>query len=175
MAVKAMEDKTRESSLPEFRNEPFTNFSRPENRSAMQAAVEKVRGQLGREYDLIIGGEKIRTAEKFCSYNPSRKDEVVGVFQKCTPELAARAVKVAHENFPRWAKVPAEQRAATLLKASEILRRRKFEMAAWMVFEVGKSWAEADGDVAEALDFCEFYAREMLRLAGPQPITPVSG
>ncbi len=170
-----MKDKTRESSLPEFRNEPFTDFSRPENRSAMQAAVEKVRGQLGREYDLIIGGEKIRTAEKFCSYNPSRKDEVVGVFQKCTPELAARAVEVAHENFARWAKVSAAQRAGTLLKASEILRRRKLEMAAWMVFEVGKSWAEADGDVAEALDFCEFYAREMLRLAGPQPITPISG
>ena len=175
MAVMAMKDKTRESSLPEFRNEPFTDFSRPENRSAMQAAVEKVRGQLGREYDLIIGGEKIRTAEKFCSYNPSRKDEVVGVFQKCTPELAARAVEVAHEYFPRWAKAPAEQRAGYLLKASEILRRRKLEMAAWMVFEVGKSWAEADGDVAEALDFCEFYAREMLRLAGSQPLTPVSG
>ncbi|MCZ6490442.1 MAG: L-glutamate gamma-semialdehyde dehydrogenase [Acidobacteria bacterium] len=175
MAVKAMKDKTRESSLPEFRNEPFTDFSRPENRSAMQAAVEKVRGQLGREYDLIIGGKKIRTAEKFCSYNPSRKDEVVGVFQKCTPELAARAVEAAHEYFPRWAKAPAEQRAGTLLKASQILRRRKFEMAAWMVFEVGKSWAEADGDVAEALDFCEFYAREMLRLAGSQPLTPVSG
>ncbi|MCZ6750825.1 MAG: aldehyde dehydrogenase family protein, partial [Acidobacteria bacterium] len=125
MAVKAMKDKTRESSLPEFRNEPFTDFSRPENRSAMQAAVEKVRGQLGREYDLIIGGKKIRTAEKFCSYNPSRKDEVVGVFQKCTPELAARAVEAAHEYFPRWAKAPAEQRAGTLLKASQILRRRK--------------------------------------------------
>ena len=170
-----MKDKVRESSLPEFRNEPFTDFSRPEIRSAMQAAVEKVRGQLGREYDLIIGGKKIRTAEKFCSYNPSRKDEVVGVFQKCTPELAARAVEVAHKNFARWAKVPAEQRAGYLLKAGEILRQRKLEMAAWMVFEVGKSWAEADGDVAEALDFCEFYAREMLRLAGPQPITPISG
>ena len=175
MTVEAMKEKPRESSLPEFRNEPFTDFSRPENRSAMQAAVEKVRGQLGQEYDLIIGGEKVRTAEKFCSYNPSRKDEVIGVFQQCTPELAAHTVEVAHKNFLRWARVPVEQRAGILLKASEILRRRKFEMAAWMVFEVGKNWAEADADVAEGIDFCEFYARELLRLAGPQPVTPIPG
>ncbi len=163
------------TTLQEFRNEPLTDFSNPANRSAMEKAIATVRSQLGREYDLMIGGERIRTAEKFRSYNPSRKSEVIGVFQKATPELAARAVEEAHKEFQRWQDVPAGERAQYLLKAGAILRERKFEMGAWMVFEVGKSWAEADADVAEAIDFCDFYAREMLRLAGPQPLTPIPG
>jgi 1-pyrroline-5-carboxylate dehydrogenase len=168
-------DATTLSTLQEFRNEPLTDFANPANRRAMEQAIATVRSQLGREYDLLIGGERIRTTEKFRSYNPSRKTEVIGVFQKATQELAARAVEVAHKEFERWQDVPAEQRAQYLLKTGAILRERKFEMAAWMVFEVGKSWTEADADVAEAIDFCDFYAREMLRLAGPQPLTPVPG
>ena len=163
------------SSLPEFRNEPLTDFSKPENRAAMQQAIETVRGQLGREYDIVIGGERVRTADKLRSYNPSRKREVVGVFQKGTPELASRAIEEAARKFEQWQRVPAAERAAVLLRAAAILRRRKFEMSAWMVFEVGKNWAEADADTAEAIDFCEFYAREMLRLAAPQPLTPILG
>jgi 1-pyrroline-5-carboxylate dehydrogenase len=163
------------AAIPEFRNEPFTDFSKPENRQAMQQAIVSVRSQLGREYEIVIGGERIRTAEKFRSYNPSRKAEVVGVFQKGTPELASRAVEVAAEHFNQWQQAPATERAAFLLRTAAILRRRKFEMSAWMVFEVGKTWAEADADTAEAIDFCEFYAREMLRLAARQPITPVPG
>ncbi|MBI4464334.1 MAG: L-glutamate gamma-semialdehyde dehydrogenase [Acidobacteria bacterium] len=164
-----------ESSIEEFRNEPFTDFSKPENRQAMQEAIEKVRSQLGREYEIVIGGERIRTAEKFNSYNPSRKGEVIGIFQKATPELAARAVEAAYDQFQKWQWVPAPERASILFRTAAILRRRKLEMAAWMVFEVGKNWAEADADVAEAIDFCEFYAREALRLWGPQPISPVPG
>jgi len=159
----------------EFRNEPLTDFSKPENRTAMQAAIDKVRGQLGREYDILIGGERIRTPEKFRSYNPSRKTEVVGVFQKGTPELATQAVEAAFEAFQRWERVPATWRAEILFRAGSLLRERKFEMAAWMVFEVGKNWAEADADVAETIDFCEFYGGEMLRLAGPQPLALVAG
>jgi 1-pyrroline-5-carboxylate dehydrogenase len=159
----------------EFRNEPFTDFSKPDNRAAMQAAIEKVRGQLGREYDIRIGGERIRTSEKFKSYNPSRKSEAIGVFQKGTPELATKAVESAYEQFQKWERVPANERADILFRVASILRRRKFEFAAWMIFEVGKNWAEADADVAEAIDFCDFYAREMLRLAGPQPLTPIPG
>ena len=166
---------TEESSVGEFRNEPFSDFSKPENQRAMQEAIEKVRTQLGREYDILIGGEKIRTAEKFYSYNPSRKGEVIGVFQKGTTELAARAVEAAYERFQDWQRVPAAERASLLFRTAAILRRRKLEMAAWMVFEVGKTWAEADADVAEGIDFCEFYGREMLRLSGPQPLTPVPG
>ena len=159
----------------EFRNEPFTDFSKPDNRKAMQEAIESVRSRLGREYDILIGGERIRTPEKFRSYNPSRKNEVIGVFQKGTPELATKAVEAAFGQFQRWERVPATERADILFRTTSLLRQRKFEMAAWMVFEVGKNWAEADADVAEAIYFCDFYAREMLRLGGPQPLTPVPG
>src|SRR3989338_2606898 len=81
------------ASIPEFKNEPFTDFSKPENRQAMQEAIEKVRSQLGREYDIVIGGERIRAAEKFRSYNPSRKSQFIRVFQKGTPELASRPLQ----------------------------------------------------------------------------------
>jgi len=173
--VKTVEDTSVLSSIEQFQNEPLTDFAVPENRRAMEAAIAAVRAQLGREYDLVIGGERVRCADKFRSYNPARKAEVIGIFQKATPELAARAVAMADEKFLAWRDVPAQERAEILLKTGAILRRRKFEMAAWMVFEVGKSWAEADADVAEAIDFCEFYARDMLRLSGPQPLTPVPG
>ena len=175
MPLKTTDNATKARPVPEFRNEPFTDFSRPDNRRAMEAAIEKVRSQLGREYELLIGGERIRTAEKLRSYNPSRKSEVIGVFQKATPELAALAVEKAYEQFLNWGYVPASERADCLLRTAAILRERKLEVAAWMVFEVSKSWAEADADVAEAIDFCEFYAGEMLRLSGPQPLTPVPG
>ena len=175
MPVSTIDESVKRSDIEEFHNEPLTDFSVPANRQAMERALEAVRGQFGREYDLVIGGEPVRTGEKFRSFNPSRRSEVIGVFQKATPELAARAVEEAAKRFEHWRETPASERAACLLKVGAILRDRKFEMAAWMVFEVGKSWGEADADVAEAIDFCEFYAREMLRLAGPQPLTPVPG
>jgi 1-pyrroline-5-carboxylate dehydrogenase len=159
----------------EFRNEPFTDFSKEENAQAMRAAIEKVRGELGREYPLVIGGERIKTEAKLDSFNPAKKTEVVGRFQKATPELARRAVETAHETFKTWRSTPAIERAEILFRAAARLRERKHEMSAWMIHEVGKTWAEADGDTAEAIDFCEFYAREMLRYAGDQPLVKVEG
>src|SRR5919112_4180444 len=159
----------------EFRNEPFTDFSKEENARAMRAAIEKVKGELGREYPLVIGGERIKTEAKFESLNPARKTEVVGRFQKATPELARRAVETAHETFKTWRNAPAAERADILFRAAATLRERKHEMSAWMIHEVGKTWAEADGDTAEAIDFCEFYAREMLRYAVPQPLVRIEG
>jgi 1-pyrroline-5-carboxylate dehydrogenase len=159
----------------EFVNEPFVDFSKPENRKAMEEALKKVAAELGRECPLYIGGEKVETSEKTRSTNPSRPDQVVGIFQKATVELANRAVEEANRAFERWKRVPAEERSAYLFRAADILRRRKFEMNAWVCYEVGKTWPEADADVAETIDFCEFYGREMLRLAGPQPLTPVKG
>ncbi|MFQ5817581.1 MAG: L-glutamate gamma-semialdehyde dehydrogenase [Terriglobia bacterium] len=158
-----------------FVNEPFTDFSKPENRQAMEAALAKVRGELGREYPLILGGKKIQTREKIRSTNPSHPDQVVGVFQKGTPELAHGAVEAASRAFESWKRVPAAQRVECLFRTRDILRRRKLELAAWVCYEVGKTWPEADGDLAETIDFCEFYGREMLRLAGPQTLTPVAG
>ncbi|HEV2388015.1 MAG TPA: L-glutamate gamma-semialdehyde dehydrogenase [Candidatus Acidoferrales bacterium] len=159
----------------EFHNEPVTDFSKPENRRAMEQALEKVKSELGREYPLVIGGEEIRTPEKMHSTNPSHPDQVIGTFQKAAAELAHQAIEAAHQAFGRWRKVSAEERAECLFRTADILRRRRFEMDSWLVYETGKTWPEADADVAETIDFCEFYGREMLRLAGPQPVTPVPG
>jgi 1-pyrroline-5-carboxylate dehydrogenase len=159
----------------EFRNEPLTDFSREENAVLMRAAIEKVKGELGREYPLVIGGERIKTEGKLESINPARKTEVVGRFQKASAEQARRAVETADETFKTWSRTSAEERAEILFKAARLLRERKFEMSAWMIYEVAKTWAEADGDTAEAIDFCEFYAREMLRYSAPQPLTKIEG
>src|SRR5712692_4327678 len=159
-------------NLSEFRNEPLTDFSRSENRAAMEAALAKVGAQLGREYPLLIGGRRVHTDQRLCSMNPSHPRQVVGAHAAADPELARQSITKAHEHFPAWSARPAEERADVLLSTARILRERKHEFSAWMIYEVGKTWPEADADVAEAIDFCEFYAREALRLSGPQPLTP---
>ncbi len=161
--------------LAPFQNEPLTDFSKPENVQAFQAALDKVRSELGRTYPIIIGGERIETSETFDSINPANPSQVVGRFAKATPELARKAVEAAAEAFETWKRIPPETRARYLLKAAAIMRRRKHEFSAWMVYEVGKSWVEADADTAEAIDMLEFYAREMMRLGGSQPVVPYPG
>jgi 1-pyrroline-5-carboxylate dehydrogenase len=159
----------------EFRNEPFTDFTKEENAQAMRDAIAKVREQLGREYPLVIGGERITTDSMLDSVNPANRTQVVGRFNKATKELAARAVEKAAEAFETWKKTSAEERAELLFRVAAIMRERKHELSAWMIHEVAKTWSEADGDTAEAIDFCEFYGREMLRYAGKQPLTEVKG
>jgi len=149
--------------LPRFKNEPFTDFSKPENRKKMEKALAKVESELGKEYDIIIGGERIKTNEKFYSYNPSKKDQIVGILQKGNAELANKAIEVANEAFKEWSMTKPEYRAKIMLKAAQLLRKRKFKFAAWQVFEVGKNWAEADADVAEAIDYLEYYTRWMCK------------
>jgi len=141
--------------LAPFSNEPFTDFSKTENRQAMEAALKKVKGELGREYPLRIGGETIHTPEKIRSINPSHPSEVVGIFQNGGVELANRAVDVAAHVFESWKHVPAEERAGCCFRTSEILRRRKLELSAWLTYEIGKTWPEADADIAELIDLCE--------------------
>ncbi|MGH9794157.1 MAG: L-glutamate gamma-semialdehyde dehydrogenase [Candidatus Acidiferrales bacterium] len=160
---------------PEFTNEPFVDFSTPENRRAMEEALKKVKGELGREYPILIGGEKIEAKEKTKSINPSRPSEVVGVFQKGDAALASRAVEEAHKAFDSWKRVPYEKRAECLFRAADLIRRSKFELSAWVCYEVGKTWPEADADIAETIDFCEFYGQEMLRLGAPPLLTPMKG
>ena len=159
----------------EFRNEPFTDFSKEENAQAMRDAIEKVGAQLGREYPLVIGGERITTDSKLDSLNPANRTQVVGRFNKATKELAERAVEDAAKAFETWKNTPAEHRAELLFRVAGLMRERKHELSAWMIHEVAKTWAEADGDTAEAIDFCEFYGREMLRYAGEQPLVHVTG
>jgi len=159
----------------EFCNESYTDFSQPANRQAMELALQRVRSAFGREYRLRIGGDRIATGDKLVSVNPSQASEVVGVHHKATAELANRAVESAYAHFPQWSRTPAEERVRMTLEAARLLRLRKLEFDAWLVYEAGKTWPEADADVSEAIDFCEYYAREMERLAGPQKVHQLPG
>ncbi len=155
-----------------FKNHPLTDFSAAENREAMTSAINDVASRLGRTYDLIIGGRHLQGPDTFSSFNPSQSDEVVGIFQKADEATAEQALEAALEAFETWKHRPVAERADYLFRTAEVMRRRQNELSAWMVYEVGKSWAEADGDVAEAIDFLEFYAREAIRYSEPQPLTP---
>jgi 1-pyrroline-5-carboxylate dehydrogenase len=159
-------------NLHPFKNEPFLDFSDERHAQAMLRAIEQVEAQLRREYPLIIGGERLATGDLLESLNPSKFSEVVGRVHRADQEQADRAIKAAWKAFEKWKLVPAEHRAAYLFKAAAEMRRRKCEFNAWLVFEVGKSWAEAEADTSEAIDFMEFYGRQALRYAAPQPLTP---
>ncbi|MGC5326226.1 L-glutamate gamma-semialdehyde dehydrogenase [Brevibacillus sp. SYSU BS000544] len=157
----------------EFKNEPFVNFRLPENKQAFEAALAKVEGEMGREYDIIIGGERIRTEKKSKSINPSNKEQVVGVVSQATQELAEKAIQTAFATFQTWKDVNPSARARILYKAAAIMRRRKHEFSAYLVKEAGKSWPEADADTAEAIDFMEYYGRQMEKLADRHPLTRI--
>src|SRR5580700_10275703 len=118
-----------------FANEPLTDFSQPENARAMRAAIEKVRGQLGREYDLIIGGRRLRTDDKIKSLNPAKPSQVVGLHQKAGQEHVEPAMQAALGAFEHWSRTSVEERASLLFQVADRLRERKFEFCAWLVFE----------------------------------------
>ena len=162
-------------ALAAFSNEPVIDFTRPANREAMEKALADVRGQLGRDYDLLIAGRREKTPDKLKSLNPSRPSEVVGIHSKATAAQAKEAVEAAYAYFPEWASTPAETRVDMLLAAAALFRKRKLEFDAWLVYEAGKTWPEADADVSEAIDFCEYYARQMLRLSKPDPVVQMPG
>ncbi|MEK4701313.1 L-glutamate gamma-semialdehyde dehydrogenase [Solibacillus sp. FSL R7-0668] len=147
-----------------YKHEPFTDFSVEANKQAYLEALKKVESQLGAEYPLIIGGERITTEEKITSYNPAKKTEVIGVVSKASQELAEKAMQEAEQAFQTWKKVKPEIRADVLFKAATIIRRRKHEFSAWLTKEAGKPWNEADADTAEAIDFLEYYGRQMLEM-----------
>jgi 1-pyrroline-5-carboxylate dehydrogenase len=162
-------------SLPPFKNEPYADFTQPANAEAARKALARVRAQLGKQYPLRIAGEHRTTDEKLSSLNPSSPEEVIGVHQKGAVQDARDAVEKAYAFFPTWSQTRVEERAQWLLKLAGILRERKFEFDAWLVLEAGKTWPEAEGDVSEAIDFCEYYAREALTLANPEPLVQLSG
>jgi 1-pyrroline-5-carboxylate dehydrogenase len=158
-----------------FKNEPLTDFTNAENARKMKAAISKVRAELGREYDMVIGEKLIKTTEKIKSVNPAKPSEVVGVFQSAGKEHVEPAIQAALAAFETWKRTTVQQRAALVHNVAAILRERKFEFAAWMVFEVGKNWAEADADIAETIDFAEMYAREALRLSEAKTVVQMPG
>lgn len=154
-----------------FQNEPFTDFTHDENIRDMREALVRVGDQLGQEYELVIGGERVRTSAKIESRNPARPDQVVGIHQKAGIEHAEPAMQAALKAYATWQHSSVETRSSLLLAAADLIRQRKFDFCAWLTYEVGKNWAEADADVGETIDFLEFYAREALRLdAATTPI-----
>jgi 1-pyrroline-5-carboxylate dehydrogenase len=165
-----MKNNTRAS----FTNEPFTDFTLEENHNAMKAALAKVRGQLGGYYPLIIGGKKVMTADKTVSINPANPDEIIGHVSKASVELVERAMNAALTAFESWKNTPAIMRAQYLFDAADLMRLRKHEFSALMVLEAGKNYAEADADTAEAIDFMDFYAREMIRLSDINTLRPLT-
>ncbi len=147
-----------------FRNEPFVDFSLAENKRRMERALADVGSGMGREYDIIIGGKRLRTEGKIVSTNPARPKEIVGIHQRAGEEHVDMAVRAAHKAFAQWSRTPVQQRADLLFRVAQKIRERSFEFCAWLTLEVGKNWAEADADVGETIDFLEFYGREALRL-----------
>lgn len=160
---------------PAFKNCEVHAFEDEALRKAMQDAIAKVEAEAGREYDLVIGGERVKGDGTIVTVNPSKPEQVLGVFQKGTPELAEKAIDAAEYAFEQWSRVSAADRADYIFKAAEVMRRRRLELDATMVLEEGKNWVEADADVCEAIDFLEFYAREALRYSQPQELTPHAG
>lgn len=148
-----------------YRTEPLTNFSNPENIRAYQEGLAKVRTYLGSEYPLIINGERIFTDKLITSLNPSNHQEVVGRISQADMPEAKKAMEAALNAFETWKKVDSKIRADVLFKAANIMKRRRHELSALMTLEAGKPWIEADADTAEAIDFLEYYGRQMLKLA----------
>ena len=154
-----------------FANEEFIDFTATENKRAMLAALSEVESNLGQEYDLVIGGRRLQTADKIISTNPARPSQIIGIHQKAEAEHAEEAMQAAQAAFFAWSRIPVAERAALLFRAADLIRERKFEFCAWLTYEVGKNWAEADADVGETIDFLEFYGREALRM--DEATTPI--
>jgi len=165
------EPSTLEERLEDFRPTTYPDFSDPDTERRMREAIAEVRKELGREYPNRIGGEDVRLEETIESVNPADPDEVIGVFPLGDDAHADRAIEAAEIAFETWSERPADERAELLFRVADAMRERRLELAAWMVLEVGKSWGEADADVAEAIDFCDYYGRLMLHYAyDPYPL-----
>lgn len=158
-----------------FKNEALLDFSAAANRQAMERALTETKQQFGRTYPLMIGGQAIFTEQTRPSLNPNNHREIVGIVAQGTKKHAEQALVTAWDAFASWSRVPMRVRADYLFKVAAIIRRRKAEVTAWLIMEVGKNWIEADADVAEAIDFCEYYARQALELSHEQAPTPLPG
>ncbi len=151
-----------------YRNSPLVNFVYKDSQDKMCSALREVRNRFGEKYPLVIGGEKVWTDQLTPSVNPSAPDEIVGYGSEAGIPEAERAVKAAREAFGKWSRTSVEERARLLERAADIMERRRYELSAVEVFEVGKPWKEADADIREAIDFCRFYADQIRRLGRPK-------
>jgi len=159
------------ATLPKFKNLPILDFSDSENRKKMESAIEKMKSEMGKEYPIIIGDEEVFLDGKFGSYNPSHRHEVLGIFQKATEGIGEKAMQSALKAFETWKFTTGEERSEYLLKVSELMKERRFELDAVMILEEGKNWIEADADLCEAIDFLEYYARQIIEIDKGVPLT----
>ncbi len=158
-----------------FLNEPYADFSLPAERTRQQDALDAVRAELGRAYPSRIAGAECGAQSEFTSWDPARPSQAVGHHCRGTVEMAVRAIESVHAAFASWSRTPAERRVEMLFAVAAILRRRKAEFNAWLIFEAGKTWVEAEAETAEASDFCDYYARQMLRWNSPDPLVQLPG
>src|SRR5918993_500597 len=158
-----------------YKNEPYLDWSDVANVETMRSALQDVSGRLGWSYPLVIGGKRLETDDEIVSVNPANPSQVVGRVATASEREADMALDMATTTFESWSRTAPEARARTLLRASAIIKRRRFELLAWEAHEAGKTWAEADAEVAEAIDFMEYYSREMLRLKDGVEIYSIPG
>ncbi len=158
-----------------FTNEPYTDFSKAVARDQMAQAVVAVRNQVGRMVSYTVGGGTAPSGDELVTRNPSAPGEIVGRMRSVTPADVTRAAEAARTAFAEWSALPCASRAAILVKAADAIRRRRCELAAWEIAETGKGWREADADVAESIDFLEFYAQEMRRIGQPRRLGQAPG
>ncbi len=156
------------NSKHSFKNEPLADFSREDSREAMKAALQSVRGQFGQTYPIVIENKPLPVGQLIDSVNPSRQTEVIGKWAAANIEQANATVASCLRAYDGWRETPVEERTELLRRLAAEFRKRRFELSAWICLETGKPWRESDADVCEAIDFCEYYALEMLKLASPQ-------
>ncbi len=164
-----------ESGLNPFSNEPAVDFTQSEVRSAFPKAITQVRTMLARTYPLLIGGEEIKTEDTLPSVNPARPEEIVGHVCQAGKQEIDSAIASAQKGFPAWRDTLPKDRAQYLFRAADIARKQIYNLAAWQVLEVGKQWDQAYGDVGEAIDFLEYYGREIIRLGSERRMGTAPG
>ncbi|MEK7790193.1 MAG: aldehyde dehydrogenase family protein, partial [Deltaproteobacteria bacterium] len=156
-----------------FKNEPYTDFSKDKNKQAMRAALNRVRNELGKEYGLIIDGKRVSAPQTFFSLNPARKEQKIGIFHEADESLTEKAIDAAQSAFESWKSTPVARRIQCLDRMANLMEKKRFELTAWIILEIGKSWGEADGEVSEAIDFIRYYAEEMSRFLRSPRLVPL--
>jgi len=157
--------------LPRFINEPICDYSIPVHLEAARQAVRDLPAHFGELQPIQLGGRRVETAKRIVSTCPARPGLVLGEVASCGREEVDQAFLAAREAFQTWSRVPPDARADTLLRLAGLLRQRRFELLALLCYEIGKDWYEADAEIAEAIDFCEYYARLALTHFQYAPLT----
>ncbi len=163
------------SQTTAWSGEPLLDLARTEERMRLMQALTMVRTQLGKDYPMILADRAKTSADTVRVHNPAKPDELIGTVSQASLADVNHAVRLAGGAQPAWARTPVKERAACLARAAQQMRQRRYELAAWEVFEVGKTWREADVDIVEAIEYLEYYSRQMTALAQGKPLPQMPG